>query len=138
MGTGNETIFSIENDEVEEFEEIEETVMEKLTTDFAEFICDRICGKITGMSEEDAAEVCADCEMGLYIIKIDNAYNELNLFDNTQVAAVMKKYSGITLCTECEYRAKDEAGYFWCRCASGIIGHSLGEKDGCSIGKRKE
>lgn len=137
MGTGSETIFSIENDEVEELEQIEETVMDKMTTDFAEFICDGICGKLVGLNEEDSADICAECGMADYIIKIDNTYNELNSFDKTQTAAVMKKYSGITLCNECKFRGENEYGKY-CRNGNGILKDSFTDLDGCSNGKRKE
>lgn len=136
MGTDSETIFTIENDEVEELEDIEETVMDKMTTELAEFICDSICGKIAGMSEEDAAEICAECGMAEHIIKIDNAYNELNNFDQTQAAAVMKKYSGITICNECANLGVNQNEKY-CKNGDGMLIDKITDLDGCSNGKRK-
>lgn len=121
----------------------EESAMDKIVSELAEFICDVICkhpGTVEGdsyITQQDLEDICIECNISQHIQNVLNQYNKLNVFDKTQTAAVMKKYSAITLCSECEYRAKDVNDYFWCRCANGIIGHSLGEKDGCSIGKRK-
>lgn len=50
--------------------------MDKLTTEFAEYICDEICTKIQGKSEDDAAEICDCCKIGGFICKILNKYNQ--------------------------------------------------------------
>lgn len=44
--------------------------LENMTTEMAEYICDDICGKISGKAEDDAAEICDACKINRFINEI--------------------------------------------------------------------
>lgn len=56
----------------------EETKMDKLTTEFAEYICDHLCKYPTLLSEEEIEDKCLECKMEQYICDISNEYNQIN------------------------------------------------------------
>lgn len=104
-----------------------------------EHICDNLCVMPKkGYDKEKLDEACAGCELSQHIRNILNTYDKVNSFGKTQAAKLMEKYSSITLCEECEYRAPIKAtDDYWCRLGNGIDG-CLNPGDGCSRGKRKE
>lgn len=63
---------------------MEETVMDKITTEMAEHICDHICGNIDGVPTGHAEDICLECKMGKFICDILNEYNKINDFDKSQ------------------------------------------------------
>lgn len=53
-----------------------ETVMDKITTEMAEHICDNICRFPREVEEQDELdEICCECEIGRFICNILNEYN---------------------------------------------------------------
>lgn len=104
--------------------EDEENKMDVLTAELKDFVCNNLCER----------NVCNGCDLQKYIQDILNEYNRLNTFDNTQTAAVMKKYSGIVLCNECICRGEDSKRA-WCKVTATFI---LSDNDGCSSGVRRE
>ena len=70
----------------------EDSDMEKITTEFAEYICDSLC-KHPGecFRQETLDEICVECKMGKFICDILNTYNRLNTFVGSEVEKLMKK-----------------------------------------------
>ena len=68
-----------------------ETKMDKLTTEFAEHICDNLCQYPNILNEEELEDKCLECKMGAFICDILNEYNRVNDFDQTETAKIMKK-----------------------------------------------
>lgn len=118
---------------------VKENAMDEIITQMMEYVCDQLCKKKEEVSSEDEMEdICAGCDMGDFVCKILNTYNNLNKFDNTQSGILMKKYAGIVMCSECEYRAvENSTDTVWCR-LSGGLDESLKNDDGCSRGKVKD
>lgn len=116
----------------------EDNEMLRILQPMMEHICNNMCVMPKkGYSQEKLDEVCDGCELGQHICNILNTYDRVNDFDKSQSARLMRKYSSITLCEECEYRAPIKAiDDYWCRRGNGIDG-SLKPGDGCSRGKRK-
>lgn len=73
-----------------------ENAMDKLTTDFAEFICDKICMNANNknLSQEELKEICANCKMAQFIIDICN------------------KYNGKGTWVQCDEKMPDESGWY--------------------------
>ena len=117
----------------------EDNEMLQILQPMMEHICDNLCVMPKkGYDKEKLDEACAGCELSQHIRNILNTYDKVNSFGKTQAAKLMEKYSSITLCEECEYRAPIKAtDDYWCRLGNGIDG-SLNPGDGCSRGKRKE
>lgn len=71
----------------------EENKMDKITSEMMEHICDNLCKnpKQLGISEQELEEICLECKMGKYVCDILNTYNDLNNFEKTQCAALLKK-----------------------------------------------
>jgi len=70
-------------------EKAEQTNMDKITTDLAEFICDKVCihpknVSDTVITQDELEDICAECEMSKHICNVLNEYNGLNEFDNTR------------------------------------------------------
>lgn len=85
---------------------VEENEMDKVTTEFADFICDQICiYPNTIKSEELLADVCDHCAMGDYICKILNLYNHLNDFDKTQSFKLLQKIAELE--AKCQSETKN-------------------------------
>lgn len=69
----------------------EETKMDKITTEFAEHICDNLC-RYPHMTDGKSLEIiCSECKIGKFICDILNTYNEINNFDKTQTAKLLKQ-----------------------------------------------
>lgn len=65
---------------------IEENEMDRITTEFAEFICDHICRySLMVKSQELLDNCCVECPMGKYICDILNTYNRINDFDKNKL-----------------------------------------------------
>lgn len=74
------------------YEDVEEECdMEKITTEFAEYICDKVCKYPCVCDQETLDEYCAECKMGKFIIDILNGYNTINNFVGSQVERLLKK-----------------------------------------------
>lgn len=69
----------------------EETKMDKLTTEFAEYICDHLCKHPTFLSKEKLEDKCLECKIGQFICDILNEYNRINNFDKTKSAKLLKQ-----------------------------------------------
>ena len=70
----------------------DENVMERLTTEFAEYICDMVCGNLDDVrNQEDADKICAECKMGKFVCDICNEYNTINDFEKSQIAVLLKE-----------------------------------------------
>ena len=76
---------------------IEETIMDKITTEMAEHICDKICSFPREMIEEELYEHCCDCKMGQYICSIINEYNRINDFSRSQIYKLLDKNAELEL-----------------------------------------
>lgn len=59
-----------------------ENKMEKITTEMAEFICDKICkNPINTQSEEQLEDICLECKLSQYMCDIENTFNSKELED---------------------------------------------------------
>lgn len=68
-----------------------ETKMDKITTEFAEHICDNLC-RYPHMADGKSLEIiCSECKIGKFICDILNEYNRINDFDKTQTAKLLKQ-----------------------------------------------
>jgi len=56
---------------------MKETVMDKITTEMAEHICDHICGNLDDVPTEQVEDICSECKMGKFICDILNEYNRV-------------------------------------------------------------
>lgn len=75
----------------EKIDKVEEP-MEYLTTEFAEYICDMVCGNLDDVkNQEDADRICDECKMSKYICDICNEYNQINDFEKSQISVLMKE-----------------------------------------------
>ena len=69
----------------------EETKMDKITTEFAEHICDNLC-RYPHMADGKSLEIiCSECKIGKFICDILNEYKRINDFDKTQTAKLLKQ-----------------------------------------------
>lgn len=71
----------------------EQTKMDQITTEMAEYICDKICRYPREMEQEELDEHCCECEMGRFICEILNTYNDLNNFEKSQSYKLLQKIS---------------------------------------------
>lgn len=63
------------------YEDVEDySDMEKITTEFAEYICNKLCKYPCVCDQEELDEYCAECKMVEFICNICNCYNKLNTF----------------------------------------------------------
>lgn len=105
----------------------------------AGYVCDNLCGFPHEITDEtEMIEKCSECRLGEFVNAIQKEYDEINDFNNTQLAKMMQEHKKIVLCKNCEFRAVDEKGqgeaYPWCRSTGGLSG-KLREYDGCSRGR---
>lgn len=73
----------------------EQTKMDKLVTEMAEHICDKLC-KYPGMKfegDECIEDICCDCKMEQFVCDILNTYNELNDFEKSQTHKLLQTIS---------------------------------------------
>lgn len=74
------------------YEDVEEDGdMDKITTEFAEFICDKLCKYPCVCDQEELDEHCDECKLGKFICDICNTYNKLNTFVGSQVESLLIK-----------------------------------------------
>lgn len=52
-----------------------ETVMDKITTEMAEHICDNICRFPLEKNDTELEEICSECKIGKFICDILNEHN---------------------------------------------------------------
>lgn len=72
------------------YEDVEDySDMEKTTTEFAEYICDKLCKYPCIYDQEELDEYCAECKMAEFICGICNCYNKLNTFVGSQLEKIM-------------------------------------------------
>lgn len=72
------------------YEDVEDySDMEKITTEFAEYICDKLCKYPCIYDQEELDEYCAECKMAEFICGICNCYNKLNTFVGSQLEKIM-------------------------------------------------
>ena len=70
----------------------DENVMERLTTEFAEYICDKLCKEpLKAKNQEELEEVCCECSLGSFICNICNEYNRINDFEKSQLYILLEK-----------------------------------------------
>lgn len=117
---------------------MEQTRMDEITTEMAEYICDKLCVHSCGssISEEELEAKCAECKMDKFVIDALNTYNEINNFEQSQVRKLMEQYSDLVRCADCKYAKKNAEGRMWCNHLEGLTSY-LEEKDGCSKGVKK-
>lgn len=73
---------------------VEETIMDTMTTNMMEHICDNLCKyPCSTASEEELEEICAGCKMGQFICGILNEYNRLNNFEQSQCYKLLQEIS---------------------------------------------
>ena len=82
----------------------EETIVDKLTTEMMEHICDNICKYPcrTDIDQEELEDICAECQMARYVCGICNQYNRLNNFEKSQCYSLLQKIA------ELEQKLKSE------------------------------
>jgi hypothetical protein len=69
----------------------EENPMYGIITEMAEHICDNLCRFPREMDQEELDEHCCECKMGQFICDIQNEYNKLNDFEQTQCCKLLQK-----------------------------------------------
>lgn len=71
----------------------EETIVDKLTTEMMEHICDNICKHPcrTDIDQEELEEICAECKMGKFVCDICNEYIKINDLEKSQCYALLQK-----------------------------------------------
>lgn len=85
---------------------MEENQMDKLTTEFAAFICDHICKYATLVHSQELLDNCCDeCPMGKYICDILNTYNRLNDFEQSQSYKLLQKIAELE--AKCQLETKN-------------------------------
>ena len=79
----------------------EENTMEKITTEMAEYICDKLCKEpLKAKSQEELEEVCIECQLGSFICGILNEYNKINDFEKSQCLKLLKEIARFRKCFE--------------------------------------
>lgn len=59
-----------------------ENVMDKITTEMAQHICDNLCRFPKEIHDQEQLDAhCCDCKMGEYLCHILNEYNKINDFE---------------------------------------------------------
>lgn len=100
-----------------------ETKMDKITTEFAEHICDNLC-RYPHMADGKSLEIiCSECKIGKFICDILNEYNRINDFDKTQTAKLLKQVQ--------ELKERDTAKKPIIIGVNGAIGCRVGECPKC-------
>ena len=100
-----------------------ETKMDKITTEFAEHICDNLC-RYPHMADGKSLEIiCSECKIGKFICYILNEYNRINDFDKTQTAKLLKQVQ--------ELKERDTAKKPIIIGVNGAIGCRVGECPKC-------
>ena len=70
----------------------ETTVMDKITEEMMEHVCDKICRFPWEISDrEEMDEICAGCKTKKYVGDILDTYNGLNDFEKTQCTQLFKE-----------------------------------------------
>ena len=84
----------------------EENPMKTITTEFAEYICDMVCGNLHDVkNQEDADRICNECKLDEYIRNICHEYTAINYFEKSQIAVLLKEIGRLK-----EYKELDEKG----------------------------
>ena len=113
------------------------SVMDIITEEMMEHICDHIClAPRVVLNEEELHEHCANCKIGSYVCGICNKYNEINDFVNSHAGKLLAMYRHFVFCDECEY-CQTEEDCRWCKNKEGLEGH-LEAGSGCTRGKKVE
>ena len=100
-----------------------ETKMDKITTEFAEHICDNLC-RYPHMADGKSLEIiCSECKIGKFICDILNEYNRINDFDKTQTAKLLKQVQ--------ELKERDTAKKPIIIGVNGAIGYRVGKCPKC-------
>lgn len=116
----------------------EETKMDHITTAMLEHICNHICWFSWEVSDQEEMDrICADCQMNRYLTDILNTYSQLNDFEKSNIASLLKKYAEVVFCEECEYCKTKKAGIRWCRLSQGLD-MDLKPGTGCTRGRKRE
>lgn len=71
--------------------QVQENEMDKITTEMAEYICDKLCIYPQTKQEDELEEICCECEMGKFVCDICNKYNEICNFENSQIKKLLIK-----------------------------------------------
>lgn len=105
----------------------------------AGYVCDNLCGFPHEITDEtEMIEKCSECRLGEFVNAIQKEYDEINDFNNTQLAKMMQEHKKIVLCKNCAYRKDDNdcqgMDFSWCRLNIGLDGY-IGDDEGCSRGK---
>lgn len=74
--------------------EVQENEMDKITTEMAKYICDKLCIYPHTKQEDELEEICCECEMGKFVCDICNKYNKINSFENSQIKKLLIQKSG--------------------------------------------
>lgn len=124
---------------IKDISEQEENDMDAIIQDMMSYFCDELCRHPRyALDQEELDQSCAECRMREFRQRILDEYNELNDFEKTSCAALMKKYNKVVLCDECKYHTVEvSTGIHWCRLGDGLKGE-LKPGDGCGRGKRRE
>lgn len=105
----------------------------------AGYVCDNLCRFPHEIKDEtELQNKCGQCGINKFLDQIQEAYDEVNDFNNTQLAKMMQEHKKIVLCKNCAYRKDDNdcqgTDFSWCRLITGLDGH-IEENDGCSRGR---
>ena len=100
-----------------------ETKMDKITTEFAEHICDNLCQYPHMADGKSLGIICSECKIGKFICDILNEYNRINDFDKTQTAKLLKQVQ--------ELKERDTAKKPIIIGVNGAIGCRVGECPKC-------
>ena len=73
----------------------EQTKMDQITTEMAEYFCDKLCRHScrTDITQEELEDICCGCEMGRFVCDILNTYDNLNDFEKSQSCKLLQTIS---------------------------------------------
>lgn len=105
----------------------------------AGYVCDNLCKFPHEIADEtELQNKCGQCGINRFLEQIQEAYDEVNDFNNTQLAILMKEHRKKVLCKNCAFRKDDNdcqgMDFSWCRLNIGLDGY-IGDDEGCSRGK---
>lgn len=72
----------------EDIEELDEGI-EPVLTEFAEYICDMVCGNLEDVPEQEVANICSECKVGIFLSEIKNRYTLIDTFVGSELEKML-------------------------------------------------
>lgn len=73
------------------YEDIEESDegIEPVLTEFAEYICDKVCGNLEDVPEYEVENICSECKVGIFLSEIKNRYTLIDTFVGSELEKML-------------------------------------------------